>query len=513
MTTATDVTPDDAAREAAAGRPGGSPRRRRVVVIGTGPGGICAAIRLREAGYHDLVVLERAPGVGGTWFHNRYPGAECDVQSHLYSFSFARKVDWTRPYARQPEILRYFEGLVERYGLAPNLRLGTGIRSARWDDVTASWHLATDAGDELVADVVVSSIGMFNELRWPTTAGLDGFAGTVVHSARWDPDLPLDGATVAVIGSAASAVQLIPEVARRSGRLHVFQRTANWVLPKEDAPFSPEQIERFRTDPAAAEAERDRIRRRIEGTITFADPAMLAAAEAAGRQNLEVVADPHVRRRLTPTVPWGCQRPLSSNEYYPTFNLPHVELVTDPVDHVTATGVVTGDGVERPVDVIVVATGFDTTRYLSAIEVSGRDGRRLDDAWSEGAQAYLGVTTAGFPNLFMLYGPNTNNGSILFMLECQVDYAVRQLQRMDAEDLAWIDVRPEVMAEYNESLQADLARVAVWQAECGGYYRAPSGRIVTQWPHTMAEYSARTSRPDPDAYEVGRRAGAVGPRP
>ena len=219
-----------------------------------------------------------------------------------------------------------------------------------------------------------------------------------------------------------------------------------------------------------------------------------------------MVRDPEVRAKLTPTEPWGCKRPLISNMYLQTYNRPNVELVTEAIDHVTPDGVVTVDGRTHELDTLIVATGFQTTKYLSAIDVTGREGRHIDDAWSDGATAYLGITTAGFPNLFMLYGPNTNNGSILYMIECQVEYVLRQVRRIVDEDLAWIDVRPDVMAAYNEALQHDLDGVAVWQAGCPGYYRTPAGRIVTQWPHTMAEYQRRTSRPDPEAYDVGRLA-------
>jgi cation diffusion facilitator CzcD-associated flavoprotein CzcO len=223
-------------------------------------------------------------------------------------------------------------------------------------------------------------------------------------------------------------------------------------------------------------------------------------AETAGRNNLTVVADLGVRERLTPAVPFGCHRPLISNDYYPVFNLPHVELVTDRITRIDGDTIVTADGRARAVDTIIVATGFATTRYLAVVDIVGRDGLRLDDAWTSGAQAYLGITTTGFPNLFMLYGPNTNNGSILFMLECQADYIVAMLEHMDAEGLASVEVRSDVLEEYNEALQRDLDAVEVWQAGCHGYYRVASGRIVTQWPHSMTEYRARTARPDPEAY-------------
>lgn len=486
-------------------------RHHRIAIIGAGPGGLCLGIKLREAGYEDFVILEQADGVGGTWRHNTYPGAECDVQSHLYSFSFEPKLDWSRSYARQPEILAYFEHCADKYGLRSHLRLRTRVEAARWDDESTRWRITTDADDGAVyeAGVLVGAVGMFNEPNRPDIPGLDEFAGTLFHSARWDHSHDLTGERVAVIGSAASAVQLVPEIAPLLGQLHLFQRSPQWVAPKAVAPYDPESLARFRADPSIAEELRMQVFAGIEAAITYSNAELMKGAEAAGLQNLSVVEDPEVRRKLTPTVPWGCHRPLASNEYYPVFNLPHVELVTEPIERITAERVITCDGLERPVDTIILATGFQTTRYLSVVDVVGRHGIRLDDAWADGARAYLGIVTAGFPNLFMMYGPNTNNGSILFMLEAQADYILRQLARMDREALAAIEVRAEVMERYNDELQRDLDRVEVWQAGCHGYYRGPGGRIVTQWPHTMTEYRSRTSRPDPEAYEAVPR-GAVG---
>lgn len=484
---------------------GATRQHHRVVVIGAGPGGMCAAIRLREAGVDDVLLLERADGFGGTWHHNRYPGAACDVTSHLYSFSFAQKADWSRPYAGHEEIRAYMRQVAHDFGLEPITRLGTGVRSARWDEAAARWTVVTDTGDEIDADVLISAVGMFCEINVPDIPGLGDFAGPVVHTARWDESLDLTGRRVGVIGSAASAVQLVPEVAKVAGHLAVFQRSANWVLPKNDELYSEEQLEHFRRHPEEIAAMREAARQRTETAITY-DPPVLEAATRIGLQALEIVEDPEVRRRLTPTVPYGCHRPLISNAWYPAFNRPNVELVTDPIERITASGVVTADGVERTFDVLVLATGFRTTRYASTVDLVGRDGLRIEDAWADGAQAYLGITTSGFPNLFMLYGPNTNNGSIIQMIEYQVDYVVRHVLRLADEGLAWIDVRPEVMAAYNERLQHELDAVEVWQTACHGYYRHPvSGRIVTQWPHTMAVYRERTSAPDEDAYASAAR--------
>jgi cation diffusion facilitator CzcD-associated flavoprotein CzcO len=472
--------------------------RRRIGVIGAGPGGIGAAVKLRAGGFDDFILLEQASGVGGTWWHNRYPGLSCDIKSHLYSFSFAPKLDWSRPYGTRGEIQAYLEEIVDAHRLRERIRFGAKVTAARWDDDRSEWTLTTESGERFVFDVIVAGVGMFNELSWPEIAGIESFAGRMFHSARWDAACRLAGARVGVIGSAASAVQLIPEVARAAGQLFVFQRSANWVLPKQDTPWTTEQIEGFRADPDAVARLRAEIFEQLDGALTFSNPDALRLATEAGRWAIAVVEDPEVRRKLTPIVPYGCQRPLLSDDYYPTFNRSNVELVVEPIRRITPDAVVTAEGVERRVDALILATGFKTTAFLSTIEVKGRGGADLAASWADGAHAHLGITTAGFPNLFMLYGPNTNNGSILYMLECQADYVVRALEWMDGAGLDWIDVRPDVEARSNEQLQRDLDGIGVWAAgNCHNYYRGPSGRIVTQWPHSMSEYRRRTERPEP----------------
>jgi len=475
---------------------------RRIAIIGAGPGGICTGVRLLEAGYRDFVIFEQAEGIGGTWWHNRYPGAECDIKSHLYSFSFAPNPEWSQRYARQPEIKAYLEDCVQRFGLEPHLRLATPVHAARWDDDESLWRLTVGDGEIVEAEFVVSALGMFGAPVAPDIPGLDRFTGTVFHSAQWDDTHDLAGASVAVIGSAASAVQFVPEIAPTVGQLSLYQRSANWVLPKEDDPYRPEELDAFRADADALTASRDAIFAAVDPNLTFSDRSRRGLAEAAGLQNIEVVEDPEVRRKLTPNMPFGCKRPLASNLYYPTFNRPNVELVTDAIAEITEDAVITVDGRARKVDTIILATGFATTKFLGALDVVGREEQPIDDAWADGPQAYLGITTAGFPNLFMLYGPNTNNGSIIFMIECQVDYVMQLLRHLDDHELAWIDVKREVMDEYNDRLQHDLAGVEVWQAGCSTYYRVPSGRIVTQWPDSMSEYRARTQHPDLDAFET-----------
>ena len=482
-----------------------SRRDLRIAIIGAGPGGLCMGKRLLDEGFDDFVILERANEVGGTWARNRYPGCECDVPSALYSFSFEFKVDWSKPYGTQPEILAYMNSIADKYGLRPHTRLGSGVTSARWSDTTSTWTLVMDSGDTVEADVVVSAIGMFNELCWPDIDGLDTFAGAMWHSAQWNWDYDLTGDRVAVIGSAASAVQLVPEVVKVAERVHLFQRTANWVSPKVDQPFTPEEIDAFRADPAPLLAFRAEVERSMNAGMTFSDPKVLAEREAQVLAAIDVVHDPAVRRELRPMHPFGCKRPLFSNVYYPAFNEPNLELVTDPIVRINPRGVVTTDGNERAVDTIVIATGFATTKYLSAIEVVGQHGRRIDDAWTDGPLAYLGITTSGFPNLFMLYGPNTNNGSILTMIEAQVDHIIAHLRRMSSDSIAWIDVKTRTMARYNDEVQEAMDRIRVWHAGCHGYYRSPSGRIVTQWPMSMSEYQRRTRTLDLDAFAVGPR--------
>ena len=479
---------------------GGSPRALRIAIIGAGPGGLCMGIRLKGAGFERFEILEKASGVGGTWYHNRYPGCACDVPSHLYSFSFEPKHDWSRPYASQPEILAYLEHCAARYGLLPHCRFGDAVRRAHWDEAAARWRLELASGRTVTADIVVSAIGMFNEIALPDLPGLDSFAGTLLHSARWNRERDLAGETVGVIGSAASAVQLVPEIAKRASRVHLFQRTANWVAPKEDEPYTEEQLERFRSDPAFALAVRQTIFDSFGGPALF--DKVRPDVEAACRASLAVVKDPGLRARLVPDHPWGCKRPLFSNDYYPAFNRPNLELVTDPIERVTPTGVVTRDGRERRLETLILATGFATTRFLSAIDVTGRGGLAIADAWSDGAQAYKGVATAGFPNLFMLYGPNTNSDSILSMIEYQADHVLRQIQRIEREALAWIDVRLPAMAAWNAELQRQIATIEMWQAGCTGYYRAPSGRVVTQWPGSMPAMQRALSSLDEEAYEA-----------
>ena len=315
----------------------------KIAIIGAGPGGICMAIKLKEAGFDDFVILEKGTGLGGTWYHNRYPGCECDIPSHLYSFSFEIKPDWTKPYARQQEILAYLQACADKYDLAPHFSFESEVHRLSWSEETARWNIELATGATIGANVVVSAIGMFNELVYPDIEGLDGYTGTSFHSARWNWDHDLRGATVGVIGSAASAVQFVPEIVKEAGQVYLFQRTANWVLPKEDEPYTAEQLEHFRQNPEVAQQIRDEIFTNTDRGEAFKNPAERVKYEEAGRQAIEVVEDPAVREKLTPTHIWGCKRPLFANNYYETFNRPNIEVVTEGIERITASGVATVD--------------------------------------------------------------------------------------------------------------------------------------------------------------------------
>ena len=465
-----------------------------VAVIGAGFGGMAAAVALKRAGVEDLVIIERSDGVGGTWRSNRYPGAACDVQSHLYSLSFAPNPAWSRTYARQPEILAYLEKVADDFDLRRHLRTNTTLRLARWCAEDAQWELTFRSEETLRADVVVSAVGLFGEPRAPDIAGLADFAGPVVHTSRWDETVQWAGRRVAVIGTGASGVQVIPELADVADRITVFQRTPPWMVPKDDRLFTAEELERFAADPATMAAERDRIWQEFHvNTAIAADDPLAAGRRGYAKAFLEAhVADHGLRAELMPDYPFRCKRVLLGNAYYAALQRDHVELISDPITRVTAGSVETASGRTHRVDAIVLATGFETSHYLSGLDVIGTDGRSLHDEWAGEPRAYLGVAVHGYPNFFMLYGPNTNQGgnSIVYILEAAAELvvdAVRVLARYGGS----LQVSASAEEEFNNRIDAELER-SVWTL-CDSYFRSPSGRIVTQWPYTELEYQRQTS--------------------
>lgn len=476
----------------------------KVIIIGAGSAALCAAYHLNQSDIEDYLILEKGEGLGGTWFWNQYPGAECDVESHLYSFSFEPNPNWSRPFAGQEEILQYFNHIADKYDIRSHIQFNTEITELAWQDEENHWQVTNSTGEILTAKIVISAIGMFNNIVWPKIPGIETFRGNHWHSARWNKDHDITGERVGVIGIAASAIQFVPQIAPQVEQLHLYQRTANWVVPKFNEPYSQEQLTEFRNNPKALQENREKIYKVWNTLATFDDKEVLASIEEKGLERIAAVKDPELRKKLTPSHPFGCKRPLFSDLYYPVFNRDNVELITTDIDHITETSIVTKDGEAREVDTIVYSTGFYTTSYLQALNVTGRNGLHIKDAWEDGAQAYLGVNTSGFPNLFMLYGPNTNQGCILYMLERQVEYAMRQIKRLESEDLAWLDIRKDAMDKFNNKIQQDIANVDVWQAECGNdfYYRSNSGRFVTQWPHSMDAFTEHTQRNNADEYEV-----------
>lgn len=472
-------------------------RRRRVAILGAGAGGLGLAIRLRRAGIDDFVVFEAADGVGGTWRANTYPGAACDVPSLLYSYSFALKPDWSRTYATQPEILQYFEDCADRFGVRPHLRCNTPVRSARWDEPERCWRLSTEGGGTWTADVLVSALGMLRVPVVPAIDGLEKYSGKVMHSARWDHAHDLRGRRVAVVGTGASAIQIVPAIAPAVEQLHLFQRTPAWIMPRIDRPYTEEEQRRFARNPLAARRLRWDLYCGYERNTTFraGDPREEQIRAFALARLSHRIQDPDLRARLTPDYPVGCKRVLVSSDFYPALLRENVSLVTEPIRRVTATAVETADGRQHTVDTIVLATGFRATEYLHGLEVVGTGGRNLSDVWAGEPRAHLGMTVSGFPNFFMLYGPNTNQGgnSIIFILEAQARYVAQAVQAMERHCLASLDVKQPVMDRYNRELDAALAQT-VWAGGCRSYFQTPSGHIATQLPHPSRWYWWQTRR-------------------
>ncbi|HZP43140.1 MAG TPA: NAD(P)/FAD-dependent oxidoreductase [Candidatus Binatia bacterium] len=482
-----------------------------MAIIGAGFSGLCLGIRLKQAGIDPFTIYEKADRLGGTWRDNTYPGAACDVPSFAYCFSFAQKTDWTRKWSPQAEILAYMDDCARRFGVLPHVRFGAEVASARFDATTGTWRLRTAAGEEAVFDVLVSAVGQLSRPWIPPLPGLDDFRGEKFHSARWNHAYALDGRTVAVVGNAASAIQLVPQIAPRVRRLYVLQRSANWVVPRGDRAYTEREKRRFARHPWLARLYRWWLWFNLESRfypVIRRHRVMSALVERYARRYLaEQVADPAMRAALVPDYPVGGKRLLISDDYYQALGRQNVELVTSPIARFTADAVVTADGRRRAIDCAILATGFRSTEFLAPIRIEGRDGRVLEDEWQAGARGYLGLTVAGFPNFFMMYGPNTNLGhnSIIFMIECQAQYVMDCLRQMRARELAWIDVRRDAMEAYNARIQRALAG-SVWAATGKSWYKTADGTITNNWPGTTVGYWWATRRADLRVYEAATRA-------
>jgi cation diffusion facilitator CzcD-associated flavoprotein CzcO len=474
-------------------------RQPSITIIGAGFGGLGTAMELKRAGYTNVTILEKAAGVGGVWRENTYPNAACDVPSSLYSWSFAPNPAWPHRYSRQNEILAYIERTAADEGVLEKVRTGVEVTSAAYDEAERCWNLTTAAGESIETDVLVSAVGQLSRPSIPDFPGLHSFDGPAFHSAEWDHSVDLSGKRIAVLGTGASAIQFVPGIQPEAGHLTVFQRSAPYVAPKPDRGYTSTHNWLFRRFPRT-----QAFGRRLTWMVTeqfnkalIENTPLKKAVELGWRAQLhKQVRDPHLRAKLVPDYPFGCKRVLFSNDWYPALAQSNVELVTEPVVEVLPEGVRGGDDQVHEVDVIIYGTGFAATEFLAPIQVTGVDGVDLHARWKTGAHAYLGMCVPDFPNLFVVYGPNTNLGgsSIINMLEAASRAITTLLRHMESQEARSVVVRPDAEERYDEEIQGRLSE-SVW-ASCHNWYHQDGGRISTNWPGLVAEYQRRCDHLD-----------------
>ncbi len=480
-------------------------RHVHIAILGTGFSGLGMAIQLKQHGQKDFVVIERASDIGGTWRDNTYPGCACDIPSHLYSFSFALNPQWSRMYSPQHEIRDYLRRCAERFGILPYIQWNSELQDASWSEEEQRWKITTAQGP-LTADLLILGNGPLSEPSWPTIPGIERFEGTMFHSARWKHDYDLTGKRVAVIGTGASAIQFVPLIQPQVGHLSLFLRTPPWIIPRHDHPIPAWQQRMYRLLPLAQRLIRTRIYWRNELTALglIYRPNILERAMQLGREHLiKQVPDETLRAKLTPQYTLGCKRILLSDDFYPALAQPNVELITDRIREVQAHSIVTEDGKEHEIDAIICATGFHVTDTHLPQYIHGRDGQSLADNWQAGPHAYLGATITGFPNLFLLIGPNTGLGhnSMVFMIESQIKYILHCLKTMKRQKLQTVEVRPEVQESFQTEMQQRMEGT-VWQSGCASWYLDARGRNTTLWPGFTFEFRRRTRRFDPQHYAM-----------
>jgi cation diffusion facilitator CzcD-associated flavoprotein CzcO len=477
-----------------------------VAIVGGGFSGLCMAIALKRAKMLDFVVLERDEEVGGTWWANTYPGCGCDVPSHLYSFSFELNPEWTRTYSRQPEIRDYLIRCADKYGIRPHLRLRTEVTGSEWEQDCRRWRIETSRGT-LRARVLVAGAGPLAEPKIPDLPGVERFAGKTMHSARWDHGYDLRGKRVASIGTGASAIQYVPAIQPEVSRLYVFQRTPPWIFPHTDRATTAFERRLYRSIPALQKLVRGAVyTARETNVIGFAkDPKAMRLAELVARRHMRrQISDPELLRAVTPNYTIGCKRILPSNKWYPALQQPNVELITDGIREVRPHSIVSRDGTERELDAIIFGTGFHVTDMPASKQIHGRDGASLDELWQGSPRAYLGTAVPGFPNLFLLLGPNTGLGhsSMVYMVESQVAHVMAAVRTMRAQRAETVEVRPEAADRFNRWLD-ERHRGTVWSTGCSSWYLDDSGRNATLWPDWTFSFRRRAARFDPHAYELG----------
>ncbi|MEU2677134.1 NAD(P)/FAD-dependent oxidoreductase [Streptomyces sp. NPDC007107] len=482
----------------------------RVAVIGSGFGGLGAAVRLRREGITDFLVLERAAAVGGTWRDNSYPGCACDVPSHLYSFSFAPNPDWPRTFSGQEHIRAYLEHVADTFGLRPHIRLNHEVTVMRWDNDELHWVIEAANGSTVTADAVVSATGPLSDPKLPDIPGLAEFPGKVFHSAQWDHDYDLSGKRVAVVGTGASAIQIVPEIQPKAGRLTLFQRTPPWVMPRMDRAISGAEKWLHRTLPFTATARRGLlwgIRELQVGAFTK-HPDQLGIVERIAKSNMaRAIKDPALRAKLTPSYRIGCKRILLSNAYYPALAQPNVDVIDSGLSEVRGSTLVGSDGTETEADVIILGTGFHVTDMPIASRVVGADGITLAESWKGGMQALRGATAAGFPNWMTIIGPNTGlgNSSMILMIESQLNYMADYLRQLDVlGGRVALDARPSAVGDWNRRVQERMKRTVWNTGGCTSWYLDADGRNTTVWPGTTAEFRRATRSVDLGDYDVVR---------
>jgi cation diffusion facilitator CzcD-associated flavoprotein CzcO len=485
---------------------GGAPTRARIGIVGAGFGGLGMAIHLRQAGIDDFVIWERDSDVGGTWWTNTYPGCQCDIPSHLYSFSFEPNPEWTRTYPLQPEISRYLRRCADRYGISDHIRLDCEVTGADWDEGEGVWHVQTARGPYTV-DLVIAAPGFLSEPATPSLPGLERFEGVTFHTARWNHDRDLTGRRVAVIGTGASAIQTVPQIQPIVEHIDVFQRTPPWVMPHRDRPITEAERRIYRRFPALQRMVRSWVYFTREMLVPgfVRNPQLMKLPQRVARRNLERnVADPELRAKLMPDYSFGCKRVLPSNEWYPAITKPNVSVVTQAIREVVPNGIVTADGELREVDTIVFATGFYVTDVRFAKIVRGRDGAVMSEVWNGSPQAYRGTAVAGFPNLFFITGPNTGLGhnSLVYMIEAQLDYLMDAVRAMERNGASRVEVRRAAQDAYNADLQSRMGRTVWNSGGCSSWYIDANGKNTTIWPDFTWRFRRQLQRFDAPAYEL-----------
>ncbi|HEV3085937.1 MAG TPA: NAD(P)/FAD-dependent oxidoreductase, partial [Candidatus Elarobacter sp.] len=469
-----------------------------IVIVGAGFSGLGMAIQLKQHGNESFVVLEQAAEVGGTWRDNAYPGCACDIPSMLYSFSFERGSGWTRTYPRQPELLEYLKTVAEKRGLLSHIRFNARLDEARFDEETSTWRVRIADGAMLTCRFLISAMGPLSKPKFPDVPGIDRFAGESFHSARWRHHVDLRGKNVVVIGTGASAIQFVPQIAPQAGKLTILQRTPPWIIPRGDAEVGPLRRALRRWAPGYAWLVRKLVywSQEVRAIGFVVNPKLLEAREKLIRRYIErSVTDPDLRRKVTPEYRAGCKRILISDDYYPAIQRENVELVTTPLAEIREHSVVDANGREYPADVVIYGTGFKATEGIVPARVYGRGGAELSEKWRDGMSAYLGTTVAGYPNLFFLIGPNTGLGhnSMIFMMEAQYRYILSALDEVKRRGATSVEVKPEVQAHFNERLQAKM-KGTVWATGCSSWYQDANGKNVSLWPGFTFAYRRLTAR-------------------